>query len=121
LIINDLTSESSDVIRVSYVGASKIIMKEWLAGQKKIEHSLIEAVGIQSRQIADELVPQVRLCALENEMTADIFIKVHFEFNGEKTEVWSEGAVQFPAKQSVSALFELSDNVEDSGEAGTDS
>ena len=95
-------------------------MKEWLEGQKKIESNLIEAVGIQAKQIADELVPQVRLCAMENEMTADIFLKVHFEFNDDKTEVWSEGADQFPPKQSVSALFELSD-VEDSGEAGTDS
>ena len=95
-------------------------MKEWLEGQKKIESNLIEAVGIQAKQIADDLVPQVRLCAMENEMTADIFLKVHFEFNDDKTEVWSEGAVQFPPKQSVSALFELSD-VEDSGEAGTDS
>jgi len=95
-------------------------MKEWLAGQKRIETNLIEAVGIQAKQIADDLVPQVRLCAMENEMKADVFVKVHFEFNGEKTEVWSEGAVQFPPKQSVSALFELSD-VEDSGEAGADS
>lgn len=95
-------------------------MKEWLAKQKKIEHNLIESVGIQSKQIADELVPQVRLCALENEMAADIFIKVHFEFNDDKTEVWSEGAVQFPPKQSVSALFEIGDVEEDSGEAGTD-
>jgi hypothetical protein len=115
LIINDLTDESSSVIRIVVIK----IMKEWLEQQKNIENNLIEAVGIQAKQIADELVPQVRLCALENEMAADIFIKVHFEFNDEKTEVWSEGAVQFPAKQSVSALFELSD-VEDPDEAGTD-
>jgi hypothetical protein len=83
---------------------------------------VIEAVGIQAKQIADELIPQVRLCALENEMLADIFLKIHFEFNDGKTEVWSEGAVQFPAKQSVSALFEIGESLdEDTEQAGSDS
>lgn len=68
---------------------------------------MLEAVGIQAKQVADDLVPQVRLCALENEMCADILIKVHFEFGTDKTEIWSEGAVDFPPKQSVSQMFEL--------------
>ena len=41
-------------------------------------------------------------------MVSDILIKVHFEFSDDKTEIWSEGAVDFPAKQSVSQMFELS-------------
>ena len=84
---------------------------------------MIEAVGIQAKQIADELIPQIRLCALENEMNADIFLKVHFEFEEDKTEVWSEGAVQFPPKQSVSSLFQIGgegQDVESSDETGTD-
>lgn len=84
---------------------------------------MIEAVGIQAKQIADELIPQIRLCALENEMNADIFLKVHFEFEEDKTEVWSEGAVQFPPKQSVSSLFQIGgegEDVESSDETGTD-
>lgn len=68
---------------------------------------MLDAVSIQARQVADELVPQVRLCAMENEMCADILIKVHFEFEDEKTEIWSEGAVDFPPKQTVSECFEL--------------
>ena len=69
---------------------------------------MLDAVSIQAKQVADDLIPQVRLCALENEMVSDIIIKVHFEFSGDKTEIWSEGAVDFPAKQSVSQMFELS-------------
>ena len=85
----------------------KKIMKEWLDKQKSQEKNMLEAVGIQAKQVADDLVPQVRLCALENEMCADILIKVHFEFGTDKTEIWSEGAVDFPPKQSVSQMFEL--------------
>lgn len=75
--------------------------------QKAQEADMLSAVSIQAKQIADDLVPQVRLCALENEMVADILIKVHFEFGSDKTEIWSEGAVDFPPKQSVSQMFEL--------------
>ena len=82
-------------------------MKEWLEKQKSQEKNMLDAVSIQAKQITDDLVPQVRLCALENEMCADILIKVHFEFNDDKTEIWSEGAVDFPPKQSVSQMFEL--------------
>jgi hypothetical protein len=96
-------------------------MKKWLDKNKKIEGSMLEAVGIQAKQIADDLIPQVRLCALENEMNADIFIKVHFEFEDDKTEVWSEGAVQFPPRQSVSALFQIEGEEDNAREAGADS
>lgn len=77
---------------------------------------MLDAVSIQAKQIADDLVPQVRLCALENEMAADILIKVHFEFNDDKTEIWSEGAVDFPPKQSVSQMFELTYDPEEETE-----
>jgi hypothetical protein len=96
-------------------------MKKWLDKNKKIESSMLEAVGIQAKQIADDLIPQVRLCALENEMNADIFIKVHFEFEDDKTEIWSEGAVQFPPRQSVSALFQIEGEEDNARETGTDS
>ena len=91
-------------------------MKEWLEKQKQQEQNMLDAVSIQAKQIADDLVPQVRLCALENEMTADILIKVHFEFNDDKTEIWSEGAVDFPPKQSVSQMFELTYDPEEETE-----
>lgn len=75
---------------------------------------MLDAVSIQARQVAEDLVPQVRLCAIENEMTADILVRVHFEFNDESTEIWSEGAVDFPPKQCVSQCFELEYGEEES-------
>ena len=74
---------------------------------------MLDAVSIQARQVADELVPQVRLCAIENQMCASLLLKVHFEFSDDKTEIWSEGAVDFPPKQSVSECFELSYGTEE--------
>ena len=83
-------------------------MKKWLEKQKDQEKDVLDAVAIQARQVVDDLIPQVRLCALENEMQSSILIKVNFEFDDKKTEIWSEGAVDFPPKQSVSQCFELS-------------
>jgi hypothetical protein len=82
-------------------------MKDWLDKQKEVENDMLESVSIQAKQISEELIPQIRLCALENEMCADIMIKVHFEFNEKNTEIWSEGAVDFPPKQSVSECFSI--------------
>ena len=82
-------------------------MKKWLEKQKDQEKDVLDAVAIQARQVVDDLIPQVRLCALENEMQSSILIKVNFEFDDKKTEIWSEGAVDFPPKQSVSQCFEL--------------
>ena len=97
----------AQVYRFCIEPSIKKIMKEWLEKQKSQEADMLSAVSIQAKQVADDLVPQVRLCALENEMCADILIKVHFEFGTDKTEIWSEGAVDFPPKQSVSQMFEL--------------
>lgn len=82
-------------------------MKKWLEKQKDQEKDVLDAVAIQARQVVDDLIPQVRLCALENEMQSSVLIKVNFEFDDKKTEIWSEGAVDFPPKQSVSQCFEL--------------
>jgi hypothetical protein len=82
-------------------------MKDWLDKQKLVENDMLESVSIQAKQIAEDLIPQIRLCALENEMCSDILVKVHFEFNEENTEIWSEGAVDFPPKQSVSECFSI--------------
>ena len=90
-------------------------MKEWLENQKKQEKSMLSAVSIQARQVAEELIPQIRLCAIENQMCSSLLIKVHFEFEDKKTEIWSEGAVDFPPKQSVSECFELSYAAEEDG------
>lgn len=87
-------------------------MKDWLDAQKRNETSMLNAVSVQAKDIAEELIPQVRLCALENEMTATITFRVHFEFDNDKTDIWSEGAVEFPPKQSVSACYRIDDKTE---------
>lgn len=89
-------------------------MKDWLEKQKAQEPEVLDSVGLQARQIAEDLIPQIRLCALENENVSDILIKVHFEFDDDKTEIWSEGAVDFPPKQSTSELHEVVHHVENS-------
>lgn len=87
-------------------------MKEWLEAQKASETDMLNAVSVQAKDIAEELIPQVRLCALENEMSATITFRVHFEFEDTKTDIWSEGAVEFPPKQSVSACYRIDDKEE---------
>ena len=89
-------------------------MKEWLDKQKKLENDLLNAVAVEAKEIAEDLIPQVRLCALENEMAATIVFRVNFEFDGfGSTEVWSEGIVEFPPKQSVSRCYKVSDEAEE--------
>jgi hypothetical protein len=92
---------------VQLICNGKSNMKDWLDKQKLVENDMLDSVSIQAKQIAEDLIPQIRLCALENEMCSDVLIKVHFEFNDENTEIWSEGAVEFPPKQSVSECFSI--------------
>jgi len=88
-------------------------MKEWLDKQKKLENDLLNAVAVEAKEIAEDLIPQVRLCALENEMSATIVFRVNFEFDEDgSTDIWSEGVVEFPAKQSVSKCYKVSDESE---------
>ena len=41
-------------------------IKVWLDGQRKIQNSLLSAVAIESKEIAEDLMPQVRLFAVKN-------------------------------------------------------
>jgi hypothetical protein len=82
-------------------------MKKWLDKQKDQEKHMLEAVNIQVREVVEDLIPQIRLSALENEMMSDVRLNIHFEFNEKNTEIWSEGQVYFPPKQSVSTAFQI--------------
>ena len=53
-------------------------MKDWMDAQKKSENDMLNAIALQAKEVAEELIPQVRLCALENEMTANIVFRVNF-------------------------------------------
>ena len=82
-------------------------MKDWLDHQAKIEKAVLETVGAQVRGVVDDLLPQIRLAALENNMEAVVDVSVYFAFDGEKTELESEGSVQFPPKKSASQAVTL--------------
>ena len=75
-------------------------MKDWLDRQAKIEKDLLRAVGEQAQQVTDDLLPQVRLAALEGEMTSTVKLNITFDFNDDDTEVTTEASVTFPAKHS---------------------
>tara|TARA_Y100001963_G_scaffold54728_1_gene76569 strand:+ start:2692 stop:2982 length:291 start_codon:yes stop_codon:yes gene_type:complete len=74
----------------------------WLENSAKLEKSILEACAGQVRQVVDDLLPQIRLAASENEGAAIVEIKMGFEFEGEpdKTRIVTEGAVAFPAKRA---------------------
>jgi len=78
-------------------------MKDWLDRQAKIEKDVLDVVSGQVRGIVDDLLPQIRLAALENEMQSTITVDVSFDFDNDTTEVSCVGSVQFPPKHSSSA------------------
>ena len=92
-------------------------MKKWLEHQKGQEKHILDAVSIQVREVVEDLIPQLRLCALENEMLADLRLNIHFEFDEESTECWAEGQVYFPPKQSVSTAFKIGGSEEEESAA----
>jgi hypothetical protein len=77
-------------------------MAKYLDSAEKVEKPLLNAVGRQSQKIVDELLPQIRLSALENDGVCLIDLKIGFEFaeDGESVTVASEGIVNFPAKRA---------------------
>ncbi|MAT87248.1 MAG: hypothetical protein CL532_01675 [Aestuariivita sp.] len=82
-------------------------MKDWLEHQAEIEKSVLTAVGSQVKGIVDDLLPQIRLAAIENNMESAVEVTIYFKFEGESTELESEGSVQFPPKKSASSVVKL--------------
>ncbi len=82
-------------------------MKDWLERQAEIEKDVLDAVGQQVRGVVDDLLPQIRLAALENHMEAVADIKIYFTFEDNGTGIHSEASVQFPPKHSASASVVL--------------
>ena len=67
VVLQCYTLKTGMMYRICIGSNKKGNMKEWLDNQRKIEDSLLNAVAIESKEIAEDLMPQVRLCALENE------------------------------------------------------
>lgn len=77
-------------------------MSNFLNYSERLEKKILNAVGNQSKQLVDQLLPQIRLACFENNGASVIDIKFGFEFTEDGTEVTvaSEGIVNFPAKRA---------------------
>ena len=73
-------------------------MKDWLEKQVEKEEVLLDAASEQYRTLLDELLPQVRLAAIENDMEATVQISAVFLFEEDAITITTEGRVLFPAK-----------------------
>ena len=78
-------------------------MKDWLKKQGEIEKDLIRTCGGQTEVVIDDLLPQIRLAAIENGGVATLQMTIDFQFSedGAETKVITQGAVTFPAKRSA--------------------
>lgn len=83
-----------------YTLITYIPLKDWLEKQQEREEDLLDAAAEQFRKVLDELLPQVRLAALENDMESEIEVLVVFAFEDEATTITTEARVRFPAKIS---------------------
>ena len=77
-------------------------MEKFLDSSERLEKKLLSAVGNQAKKVLDDLLPQMRLAAYENDGAAIVDMRLGFEFtkDGESVAVACEGQVQFPAKRS---------------------
>ena len=66
--------------------------------QVEKEEVLLDAATEQYRTLLDELLPQVRLAAIENDMEATAQVAVIFLFEEDAITLTTEGRVLFPAK-----------------------
>lgn len=73
-------------------------MKEWLDRQKDIEGEVLEAASQQAYEVVDQLLPQIRLAAMENSMVVKANLEITFDFSDKETKVSCLGAVTFPVK-----------------------
>ena len=77
-------------------------MNTFLDSSERLEKKLLITVGNQTRKVLDDLLPQMRLAAYENEGAAIVDMRIGFEFtkDGDRVAIACEGQVQFPAKRS---------------------
>lgn len=76
-------------------------MKNWLEKSPEMEKPLLEMCCRQARQVVDDLLPQIKLAALENDNASIINLKMAFEFDDKDgARIITEGYVDFPAKRA---------------------
>lgn len=75
----------------------------WLEKQQFIEKDLILMTGKLSGELLDDLMPQLRLSALENSGVVSVDINLDFDLANENQLVKGEGRVHFPAKKALAS------------------
>jgi hypothetical protein len=88
-------------ILLGHLYSSLITMSNLLDSSEKLEKPVINAVGNQAKQLVDELLPQIRLAAYENDGASIVDMKFGLQFSeeGEECIVASEAIVKFPEKR----------------------
>jgi hypothetical protein len=76
-------------------------MSNLLDSSERLEKPVINAIGNQAKQLIDELLPQIRLAAYENDGASIVDMKFGLEFSekGDECIVASEALVKFPEKR----------------------
>ena len=82
---------------------------DWLKNSVEIEKPLIKTCGDTVAALIDELIPQIKLSAFEQEGSADVEIKINIEFKKDTFEIETRGFVEFPARMVLVKAVELDD------------
>ncbi len=85
-------------------------MKEWLDRQKEIEGDVLNAAAQQAYEVVDQLLPQIRLAAMENNMVVKTNLEITFDFSDEETKVSCLGAVTFPVRVVEARSIKVEDD-----------
>mgnify|MGYP000113732329 FL=1 len=80
---------------------------KWLKNSAEIEKPLIKTCGDTVAALVDELIPQIKLSAFEQEGSADVEIKINIEFKEDTFEIETQGFVEFPARMVRIKAVEL--------------
>jgi hypothetical protein len=71
---------------------------KWLENSVDIEKPLIKTCGETVEALIDELLPEVKLCAFEQNGEANVEVKINISFKDDTYEIETLGQVEFPAR-----------------------
>lgn len=71
---------------------------KWLENSVEIEKPLTKTCGETVEALIDELLPEVKLAAYENDSEANVEVKINISFKDDTYEVETIGQVEFPAR-----------------------
>lgn len=82
---------------------------KWLKNSVEIEKPLIKTCGDCVSALIDELIPQIKLAAFEQQGSADVECKINIEFKDDTFEIETHGFVEFPTRLIKIKARELDD------------